>query len=67
MLFGLEKMQAELSEYAEGVRGHVRMHASISAVVQFLPEDLGAFAARTSAGEDRLAGASFERSRARRA
>jgi DNA-binding transcriptional LysR family regulator len=43
MLFGLENMQAELSEYADGVRGHVRMHANISAVVQFLPEDLGAF------------------------
>ena len=39
----LEKMQGELSEYAFGVRGHVRIHASISAVVQFLPEDLGAF------------------------
>jgi DNA-binding transcriptional LysR family regulator len=37
-------MQAELSEYADGVRGHVRMHANISAVVQFLPEDLGSFA-----------------------
>ncbi len=46
VLFGLEKMQAELAEYAEGVRGHVRMHASISAIVQFLPEDLGAFARR---------------------
>ena len=44
MMFSLEKMQAELSEYADGVRGHVRMHASISAIVQFLPEDLGAFA-----------------------
>jgi DNA-binding transcriptional LysR family regulator len=43
MMFSLEKMQAELSEYADGVRGHVRMHASISAIVQFLPEDLGAF------------------------
>jgi DNA-binding transcriptional LysR family regulator len=44
MMFSLEKMQAELSEYADGVRGHVRMHASISAIVQFLPEDLGSFA-----------------------
>ena len=26
------------------MRGHVRVHASISAIVQFLPEDLGAFA-----------------------
>lgn len=43
VLFSLEKMQAELSEYAQGVRGHVRIHANISAIVQFLPEDLGAF------------------------
>jgi len=43
VLFSLEKMQSELSEYADGVRGHVRIHASISAIVQFLPEDLGAF------------------------
>lgn len=43
VLFSLEKMQGELSEYADGVRGHIRIHASISAVVQFLPEDLGAF------------------------
>ena len=44
VLFGLERMQSELGEYAGGVRGHVRMHANISAIVQFLPEDLGAFA-----------------------
>lgn len=43
VLFSLEKMQGELSEYSDGVRGHVRVHASISAIVQFLPEDLGAF------------------------
>lgn len=43
VLFSLEKMQGELSEYADGVRGHVRIHASISAIVQFLPEDLGEF------------------------
>jgi DNA-binding transcriptional LysR family regulator len=43
VLFSLEKMQGELSEYADGVRGHVRIHANISAIVQFLPEDLGSF------------------------
>lgn len=43
VLFSLEKMQAELSEYADGIRGHVRIHANISAIVQFLPEDLGTF------------------------
>lgn len=46
VLFSLEKMQAELSEYADGVRGHVRVHASISAIIQFLPEDLGSFSSR---------------------
>ncbi|MFT3717958.1 LysR family transcriptional regulator [Pseudorhodoferax sp.] len=46
VLFSLDRMQGELSEYADGVRGHVRVHASISAIVQFLPEDLGAFARR---------------------
>ena len=35
VLFSLEKMQGELSEYADGVRGHVRVHASMSAIVQF--------------------------------
>ena len=48
VLFSLEKMKAELSEYADGVRGHVRVHASISAIVQFLPEDLGAFIGKHS-------------------
>jgi DNA-binding transcriptional LysR family regulator len=43
VLFSLDKMQGELSEYADGVRGHVRVHANISATVQFLPEDLGSF------------------------
>lgn len=46
VLFSLDKMQAELSEYADGVRGHVRIHANISAIVQFLPEDLSSFAAQ---------------------
>jgi DNA-binding transcriptional LysR family regulator len=46
VLFSLDRMQGELSEYADGVRGHVRVHASISAIVQFLPEDLGAFIRR---------------------
>ncbi len=43
VLFSLERMQEELAEYADGARGQVRVHASISATVQFLPEDLGSF------------------------
>lgn len=46
VLFSLDKMQGELSEYVDGVRGHVRVHANISAIVQFLPEDLGTFIGR---------------------
>ncbi|MDP3137938.1 MAG: LysR substrate-binding domain-containing protein, partial [Burkholderiaceae bacterium] len=45
-LFSLDKMQGELSQYSDGVRCHVRVHASLSAIVQILPEDLGAFIRR---------------------
>ncbi len=45
LLYNLERMQGELGEYAVGARGHVRIHANISAIVQFLPEDLGSFCA----------------------
>jgi DNA-binding transcriptional LysR family regulator len=44
VLRSLDRMHAELSEYADGVRGHVRVLANISAVVQFLPQDIGSFA-----------------------
>jgi DNA-binding transcriptional LysR family regulator len=43
VLRSVDRLHAELSEYAQGVRGHVRMHANISAVVEFLPEDLRVF------------------------
>jgi DNA-binding transcriptional LysR family regulator len=42
-LLNVEKIAAELGEYAQGVRGHVRMLANLSAIVQFLPEDLSGF------------------------
>ncbi|MDB5839737.1 MAG: LysR family transcriptional regulator [Herminiimonas sp.] len=43
LLRSVEKMQAEMSEYAIGVRGHIQIHASISAIVEFLPDDISAF------------------------
>ena len=43
VLHSLDRLQGEIAEHAEGVRGHVRVHANISAIVQFLPEDLAAF------------------------
>jgi DNA-binding transcriptional LysR family regulator len=42
-LLNVEKIAAELGEYARGIRGHVRMLANLSAIVQFLPEDLSRF------------------------
>ncbi|MGX5219350.1 MULTISPECIES: LysR substrate-binding domain-containing protein [Pseudomonas] len=39
----LEQMSADLSEFSEGVKGHVRIHANTSSVIEFLPEDLSTF------------------------
>src|SRR5882757_3395750 len=36
-------LQADLSEYANGARGRVRLWANTSAITQFLPEDLKAY------------------------
>ncbi|TSD83488.1 LysR family transcriptional regulator [Mycobacterium sp. KBS0706] len=41
----VEDLEAELSEYSQGARGHVRLWANTSAVTQFLPEDLAAYVA----------------------
>ncbi|HAD88242.1 MAG TPA: LysR family transcriptional regulator [Rhodospirillaceae bacterium] len=38
-----DRMEAELSEFGAGVRGHVRVAANTSCVTQFLPEELAAF------------------------
>lgn len=43
MLLSVENLGLELSEHAQGIRGFVRMVANISAIVEFLPEDLRAF------------------------
>jgi len=43
MLDSLEHLTADLSEYSIGIRGHVRMHANTSAVIEFLPDDLSDF------------------------
>ena len=42
----LDRMQAEVGAFAEGVQGHVRVFGSKSAVAQFLPEDISLFAQR---------------------
>jgi DNA-binding transcriptional LysR family regulator len=39
----MERLDSELSEYAEGARGHVRVLANVSSIMEFLPEELSAF------------------------
>jgi len=56
VLGAMERMHAELSEFASGVQGSVRVVASASALAEWLPEDLAAFldrhhAARVSVDE----------------
>ncbi|MCK9510808.1 MAG: LysR family transcriptional regulator [Pigmentiphaga sp.] len=40
---GMDRLKAEMSEYAGGIKGHVRMFANRSSVVQFLPHPLRQF------------------------
>lgn len=46
ILRSTEKLQAEMLDHAQGIGGHVRLLANISAIAQFLPGDLSAFLAR---------------------
>ncbi|PSJ43439.1 LysR family transcriptional regulator [Allosphingosinicella deserti] len=43
ILLAAATLAAEMSEYREGVRGHVRILAHLSAIIAFLPEDLERF------------------------
>jgi DNA-binding transcriptional LysR family regulator len=45
MLEQAEKLHADLSDYAKGAKGHIRLQANTSAITQFLHRDLAAFAA----------------------
>ena len=40
----VNRMSAELSEFTSGLRGEVRVHAHSSAMVQYLPDQIAAFA-----------------------
>lgn len=42
----MERMHAELTEFASGVHGSVRVLASLSVLSEFLPDDIGSFLAR---------------------
>lgn len=46
VLWALERTQAELTGFAAGVQGSVRVLASVSALAEELPDDIAAFLAR---------------------
>lgn len=43
VLDSVNRMAGQMSDYAIGVRGHVRMWANTSSIIQFLPVDLATF------------------------
>jgi DNA-binding transcriptional LysR family regulator len=46
MLHQAQQLEHELRQYASGARGHVRVFANISAIVEFLPQALASFLQR---------------------
>lgn len=46
IVFGVDRMNSDLSQYAKGVKGHVRVAATSSAVAEFLPSELRSFSDR---------------------
>jgi DNA-binding transcriptional LysR family regulator len=46
LLQSMDRAHAELGAFAAGVQGHVRVFASLSAIAECLPEDIGAFVRR---------------------
>jgi DNA-binding transcriptional LysR family regulator len=45
MLSRVDEMRAEISDFAHGLKGMVRIQANASALAQYLPDDLATFAA----------------------
>jgi len=43
LIGNMNKLHSELSEYACGVKGHVRLLANVSSITEFVPEELTSF------------------------
>jgi DNA-binding transcriptional LysR family regulator len=43
LLSDVERLNADLSEFSKGVKGHIRIHANTSSIIEFLPQDLYQF------------------------
>lgn len=46
LLQSMSRLQVDMSEFAHGVRGHVRVAATMSAIAEYLPDDIAAFIGR---------------------
>jgi len=58
LLSQVDELRADITDYAKGAKGTVRVHANASALAQYLPEDLATFAQahpaiKVSLGEER--------------
>ncbi|MDR5758906.1 LysR family transcriptional regulator [Caballeronia sp. LZ035] len=43
LLLDIQHMESELLDHAEGVRGQIRLHASLSTIVQYIAKDIRVF------------------------
>lgn len=43
LLSNIEQMNADLSEFSSGIKGHVRIQANASATIEYLPDSLSSF------------------------
>jgi len=43
LLLDIQQMESELLDHAEGVRGQIRLHASLSTIVQYIANDIRVF------------------------
>ncbi|WP_091908553.1 LysR substrate-binding domain-containing protein [Chitinasiproducens palmae] len=43
IMLSYERLSAELGEYAQGIRGHVKVLANVSSLIEFLPAAVAAF------------------------
>ncbi|WP_142849011.1 LysR substrate-binding domain-containing protein [Telmatospirillum sp. J64-1] len=46
VLLQVEQMRGELGQYAQGLKGHLRLLCNTAALTEFLPESLGAYLSR---------------------
>jgi DNA-binding transcriptional LysR family regulator len=46
LFHGFERFSSEVQDYARGTRGHMRLRANMSALVQFLPTIIASFLAQ---------------------